>query len=424
LLPAAGFTDRPRDKEAMTTDSPIIAAPSVRATELRIIGGVSAAHFLSHFYFLVLPPVFLWVRADYGVSYTELGLAIAVYNGVSAVFQTPAGFFADRVGPYTVLVWGLTLEAVAFALVGLVPSYWFLVAMYAVAGLANTVFHPADYALLSHHVAKERVGSAFSFHTFSGILGGAVAPAIVLVLQSLVGWRGAFVVSGLLGLMSVAVLLILRGDFVNGPHMHKAAAPKKPGADWSLLFSGPILRSFVFFALLAAANVGVQNYSVVALHAAYNTPVELGNTALTANMMLSAFGVLIGGFFVNRLSNHSLFSALGLCVSCIAVLMIGIADLGTVMLLAMMSISGLASGVIMPSRDMLVREVTPSGLFGTVFGFVTTGFSAAGVVFPLVFGALMDHGSPRAVFIVSAACGVAGILTVLSVRRRRDDAPA
>src|SRR6478735_4692954 len=207
----------------MTTDSPIIAAPSERATELRIISGVSAAHFLSHFYFLVLPPVFLWVRADYGVSYTELGLAIAVFNGVSAVFQTPAGFLADRIGPYTVLIWGLLLEAIAFALVGLVPSYWFLVAMFAVAGLANTVYHPADYALLSHHVAKERVGSAFSFHTFSGILGGAVAPATVLMLQALVGWRGAFVVSGLLGLMAVVVLLIMRGDFANGPHLQKTA---------------------------------------------------------------------------------------------------------------------------------------------------------------------------------------------------------
>ncbi len=88
-----------------------------------------------------------------------------------------------------------------------------------------------------------------------------------------------------------------------------------------------------------------------------------------------------------------------------------------------MSIAGLANGVIMPSRDIIVREVTPPGLFGTVFGFVTTGFNVAGVVFPLAFGALMDHGSPRAVFFVSAACGLVGILTVISVRKRKDDEP-
>jgi MFS family permease len=405
----------------MTAESPIIVTPSERAAELRVIGGVSAAHFLSHFYFLVLPPLFLWVRADYNVSYTELGLALAVFNGVSAVFQTPAGFFADRVGPYTVLVWGLILEAVAFAFVGLVPSYWFMIAMYAVAGLANTVYHPADYALLSHHVAKERVGSAFSFHTFSGMLGGAVAPAVILMVHSLVGWRGAFIVSGILGLMAVVVLLLLRNDFANSPHLQKAANPTPPGADWSLLLSGPILRSFVFFALLAAANVGLQNYSVVALHAAFDTTVEIGNTALTANMLLSAGGVLVGGLLVNRLSNHSLFSALGLCVSCAAVLFVGLADFGTVTLMALMCLAGFANGIIMPSRDMIVREVTPPGLFGTVFGFVTTGFNIAGVAFPLLFGALMDHGSPRAVFFVSAACGLVGILTVMSVRKPKGD---
>ena len=198
--------------------------------------------------------------------------------------------------------------------------------------------------------------------------------------------------------MAVVVLLVLRGDFANGPHLTRLRLRASPAADWSLLLSGPILRSFVFFALLAAANVGLQNYTVVALHAAYNTTVEAGNTALTANMMLSAFGVLAGGLLVNRLSNHSLFSALGLCVSCVAVLLVGLADFGTVVLIALMSIAGFANGVIMPSRDMIVREVTPPGLFGTVFGFVTTGFNVAGVVFPLIFGAIMDHGSPRAVF--------------------------
>jgi len=409
----------------MTAEFPTVTTPSGRATELRVISGVSAAHFVSHIYFLVLPPLFLWVRADYDVNYTELGLAVAVFNAVSALFQTPAGFLADRVGPYTLLLGGLALEAAAFALVGVVPSYWFLIAMYAVAGLANTVYHPANYALLSHHVPGERVGPAYSFHTFSGMLGGAVAPALVLALQMVVGWRGAFIATGLLGFVVVAALLILRADFADGPHLRKPPAAEKPGANRSVLLSGPILRSFVFFALLAAANVGLQNYTVVALHAAYDTPVELGNTALTANMMLSALGVLLGGFLVNRLSNHSLFSAMGLCVSCLAVALVGlIGSFGAVALVALMGLAGLANGVIMPSRDMIVREVTPPGQIGTVFGFVTTGFNVAGVAFPLVFGALMDHGSPRAVFFVSAACGIVGIMTVISVRKRPDETPA
>lgn len=399
----------------MTTQAPIFVSPSVRATELRVIGGISAAHFLSHFYFLVLPPVFLWVRADYGVSYTEIGLALAVFNGVSAVFQTPAGILADRVGAYTVLVAGLLLEAIAFALVGLVHSYWFLVAMFAIAGLANTVFHPCDYALLSHHIAKERVGPAFSFHTFSGLLGSAVGPATVLLLQAFVGWRGAFVAAGIFGAAVVALLIFQREDFADSPHLKARAGGAKADAGWTVLMSGPIIRSLIFFAVLAAVNVGIQNYTIVALNAAYGTPPELANTALTANMLMGAIGVLAGGFLVNRMSNHNGFAAFGIAVSCLAILSVGLTDLSTVLLLAAMGIGGFFSGVIMPSRDMIVREVTPPGSFGTVFGFVTTGFNVAGVLFPLVFGAIMDHGSPRAVFYVSAACGILAIASVLTV---------
>src|SRR5262245_41977198 len=137
-----------------------------RGRDAKVIGLVGAAHFASHYYMLVLPPLIPFMRADYGLSYTEIGLAITVFNTVSASLQTPAGFLADRIGAHRVLVAGLTLSATAFALVGLVPSYWLIVALYALAGLGNTVYHPADYAILSQHVSPDRVSQAFSIHTF------------------------------------------------------------------------------------------------------------------------------------------------------------------------------------------------------------------------------------------------------------------
>jgi FSR family fosmidomycin resistance protein-like MFS transporter len=407
----------------MTTEIPTLVLPSVRATEARILIGVSAAHFLSHFYFLLLPPVFAQVRGDYGVSYTELGIALAAFNVISAIFQTPAGILADRIGPYAVLVAGLALEAVAFGLVGFVDSYWFLVAMFGVAGLANTVFHPADYALLSHHIDKSRVGRAFSIHTFAGMLGSAAAPAtIAWFLFPLVGWRGVFIASAIAGLAVTALLVLGRDDYAHGPHLARRADANAPsGTDWAILKSGPILRSFGFFTALAAVSVGIQNYSVVALGAAFDTPIDIANGALTTSLAFTAVGVLVGGMIVGRLGNHGGFAAVGIAVTGVMILLVGLVDLGALALLLVMSISGFASGIIMPSRDMIVRQVTPPGSFGTVFGFVTSGFNVAGVAFPLVFGALMDHGSPRAVFYLSAACCILSIATVITIRRRPRD---
>ena len=163
-----------------------------RTDDFRLIGSVSAAHFISHFYLLVLPPLFVFVRADYAVSYTELGLALTALNGVSAVLQTPAGFLIDRINARLVLVAGVALGALALAVAAVVDSFWALIAMFAVLGVANTVYHPADYALLSRHVAPERISQAYSVHSFAGMLGSAATPGSVLLLQGVFGWRGAF----------------------------------------------------------------------------------------------------------------------------------------------------------------------------------------------------------------------------------------
>src|ERR1039457_2915387 len=85
-----------------------------RAPHARIVGAVSAAHFVSHYYILLLAPLLPFVRADYGVSYTEIGFAFAAFNGVSAALQTPAGFLVDWLGARILLICGLAIGAAAF----------------------------------------------------------------------------------------------------------------------------------------------------------------------------------------------------------------------------------------------------------------------------------------------------------------------
>jgi FSR family fosmidomycin resistance protein-like MFS transporter len=394
---------------------------AIRSDDARIIGLVSAAHFVSHYYILLLPPLFAFIRADYGVSYTELGLAIAAFNVVSAAFQTPTGFLIDWIGARLILIAGLALGAAAVLTMGLMPSFGVLVAMMAVNGLANTVYHPADYAILSHVISSRRIGHAFSVHTFAGMLGTAVAPASLLLLQSALGWRGALVVAAALG-FAVAALLALRGDRLMdraqpSNEARAAYARETREVGWRLLFSTPILQNLLFFVLLAITSGGVSNYSVVALGALYATPVSVANAALSAFLLLSALGVLAGGWFAVRTSHHAFVASLGLLATAAAVLLVGTVDLGTVLLIVTMAAGGLANGIIMPSRDMIVRAVTPRGSYGKVFGFVTTGFNIGGILAPPIYGALMDHGHARAVFLVVGLASIAGIVTVITRAR-------
>ena len=146
--------------------------------------------------------------------------------------------------------------------------------------------------------------------------------------------------------------------------------------------------------------------------ALYATPPAVANAALTGMLGMSAMGVLVGGMLTGFTSRHSLIAGGGLSVTAIACTLVGLIDFNAILLVMLMSAAGFFSGITMPSRDMIVRAVTPPGAFGRVFGFVSTGFNIAGIVSPLIFGQLLDHGYVRTMFFFMACCALLSIATV------------
>jgi MFS transporter, FSR family, fosmidomycin resistance protein len=403
-----------------------ISAPVRRFGELRLVVPICAAHFVSHYYMIILAPLFAFIQADYRLTYTELALALTAFNVVSAALQTPAGFLVDRIGARVVLIAGLALGTAAFAVAGLVDSYAVFVAMFAVAGLGNTAYHPADYSLLSQHTPPNRIGQVFSFHTFAGILGSAVAPATLLAMQSQFGWRGAFIGAAILGAAVLALLIVqwpAEPERIAEKHPPRATA--KETADqqtsWSLLLSPPILLNLGFFILISIMG-GINTILVVALAALYGTSGTVANVALTGLLSMNAVGVLFGGLLASRTTRHVTVAALSLALAGAATFLMGIVGHSTVALIAMSSLAGLFTGIVSPSRDMLVRSVTPPGAFGRVFGFVSSGFNIGSMFAPMIYAMMMDRGEPRAVFMISAACSLLCIGTVvfgISGRKQR-----
>ncbi len=399
-----------------------VSIPARRFGDWRLVGPVCAAHFLSHYYMIMLAPLFAFVRADYGVSYTDLGLALTGFNVASAVFQTPAGFLVDRIGARSVLIAGVATGAAAFAVAGVVDSFAVFIAMYAVAGIGNAAYHPADYSLLSDYSAPARLGQVFSYHTFAGILGSAVGPATLLAMQSHYGWRGAHIGAAILGVAVVALLLAQRPTPEDRSAERRRAATQTESSrqdyGWRFLLSPPIMLNLCFFILLSLAG-GLQTFLVVALAALYGTSNALANVALTALLTASALGVLAGGVLAARARNHVAVAGLGLALAGATTALVGIIDFPSFALVLMMSLSGFFGGLVAPSRDLLVRAATPEGAFGRVFGFVSTGFNIGSMIAPMIYGAFMDRGEPRALFLLSAASSILCIGTVFLGSQRR-----
>jgi MFS family permease len=387
---------------------------TISSAESRLITGVCAAHMMSHYYMLVLAPLLAFVRADFNVSYTQLALALTVFNVVSGVLQTPVGFLVDRVGARAVLIAGLALSSAAFAIAGLFDSYWVFIAMYGVAGLGNTAYHPADYSLLSHHSPPERLSQVFSFHTFAGMLGSAIAPVTLLTMQNYFGWRGAYLGAALLGFVVLAALIAQPEPVaaLRPASRSSKGASHAPGTGWRLLLAPPILLNLAFFTLTAIMGNGLNTYLVVALGALHATPPAIANIALTSLLTMNAIGVLAGGVLASRMRQHVLIAASGLTIGGCMTALIGLVALPSAVLIVLTGVSGFAVGTTYPSRDMLVRAVTPPGAYGRVFGFVSTGFNIGASIAPIVYGMLMDHGQPRGIFLLSAAVSLICVSTV------------
>jgi MFS transporter, FSR family, fosmidomycin resistance protein len=391
-----------------------VSVRTIRPAESRLIAAVCGAHMMSHYYMLLLAPLFAFVRADFKVSYTELALALTVFNVVSGLLQTPIGFLVDRIGARIVLIVGLAVSSIAYAIAGIVDSYWVFIAMYGLGGLGNTVFHPSDYSLLSHHAPKERLGQVFAFHTFAGMVGSGIAPATLLFMQSYFGWRGAYMGAGILGLIVLLALISQPEPKSEIQHGSKtSAAPRaKAGSSWRVLMTPPILLNLGYFILTSIMGGGLNTYLVVALGALHSTPVDIANVALTSLLAMNAVGVLAGGVLAGRTAHHALVAASGLAVGGVVTALVGLFDFHSVGLILLMGLSGFCVGATYPSRDMLVRAVTPPDAYGLVFGFVSVGLNIGASIAPIVYGALMDNHLPREVFLLSAAVSILCISTV------------
>jgi MFS family permease len=409
--------------------------------DARTIGVVGVAHATSHFFHLLLPPLFPAFIQAFGLSYSQLGLLMSVFFVVSGLGQALAGFLVDRVGARPVLHAALACFVAAALVVATAQGYASLVVAAVLLGLGNAPFHPADFTILNKRVSPARLGHAFSAHGISGNLGWAAAPVFLIGLSSLSGsWRVAYVGAALLA-AAVWMLVLLQSDALEdrapaallpaapagevagpapegqgAPNLQASAGPQVHPLDFLKL---PVLwMCFAFFFVVTAALAAIQTFSGPALQALYGLPLTVSATVVTGFTLLGALGMVLGGFLSAKVARLELTIGVAMTMSALLMMVVASGAVSGSVAVALCILAGLGSGLAGPSRDMLIRRATPPGATGRVYGTVYSGLDAGFAVAAPLFGWLLDRGQPAGVFLGAAVAWLLGVAAAALVSRR------
>ncbi|CAB3885610.1 MFS transporter [Achromobacter piechaudii] len=413
----------------------------IRRRDWKTILLIGVAHAASHFFQLVLPLLNVSLATAFGLDFARVGALVATFYVVSGIGQASSGFVVDRIGARPVLWFGLACFVLSGVLIGSANGYPMLMAAAIVGGIGNSVFHPADYSIINHRITASRLGHAFSAHGLTGNLGWALTPVFMTTITLLADWRvAAYSAAGLVAV--VLLLTILGGKLLGGPLPEDAAAHEgvqaaatpaaKPAAKppegvlttLATLLSKPALwGAFLFFACTSIALSSVQNYTIPLLDQLYGLSEVVASSALSGYMVASAVGMAAGGFLVsaNPRTERTVMVALLLAGLTLVVLALGLVP--AALAAPVVGLAGFCSGVAAPSRDMLIRRVTPKGSTGSVYGLVYSGMDVGSALGPLAFGLLLDAGFRQGPWVGAGVAFTAAALLAqwIAVQARRTD---
>jgi len=367
--------------------------------DVEIISLIGLAHSISHFFHLIIAPLFPWIKVEFGLTYAELGLLMTTFYVVSSVVQSTSGLLVDRYGARPMLFIGIFFLMISAFILGFAQTYTMLVIGVSIAGLGNGVFHPVDYTMINHLVKEKNLAHAYSVHGVTGYLGWAAAPLFLLSLTALFdSWRvaefGAGVLAGI-----VLLILLYRRKQLEDHEVDKHYEEKEAPIATLTIFKLPSMwMSWLFFYLTSFGFAGIQSFSSSALVDIYQIPISLTASSYTLFMICSALGLIAGGFVATKISDPDRVITTAFLISGVMAIVTGLGIFPGWTVPVLFALMGFGGGMAGPARDLMVRAGTPKGASGRVFGLVYSGIDFGAASGPVLFGLFMDWKSPEIIF--------------------------
>src|SRR2546421_4831010 len=271
---------------------------------LAVMVGINFLNYLDRY---ILPAVASKIQGEFHLTDDQVGLLQSAFLLVYAVGTIPSGIWADRGVRKTVVGIGVTIWSLATLFTGLARSYAQLFLARAVLGIGEASYYPAGTALLGDYFKKEGRGRAMSIWAAGTAVGIAVGFAGGGIVASILGWRAAFYMTAIPGLVFAALAFGLREPLRGAAEARGPQRQKAPAITWrtfSRLLQIPTLRATIaaetaLFFVLGGAAFWLPTYLSRRFGLGTGTAGTLAGGVLVLGLLA---GSLLGGTIADRLT--------------------------------------------------------------------------------------------------------------------------
>lgn len=410
--------------------------PSVHRWE--IVGLLWFAYFLNQADRQIFGVTLPLIRADFGLSDTQMGLVATTFTVVFGLMVPLAGLLGDMFRRDWIVILSLFVFSAGTLLTGLASGFVLLLLFRGLAtGVGEALYAPAANALVAEHHGRTR-GRALAIHQTANYTGVVLGSLFAGWVADEHGWRAAFLLFGAAGLFWALIILWRSRRFAQRRAPASAGGAAARPASRALI--GEALRTVVTTPALLAQLIGFSG--LVFMLTGYLTWMptilaerfglslaEAGFQSVVWHHLLGYAGLLLAGATGDRLilrfRRARLFIMAGSMLACAPFILLSATADNEIAVYLALAAFGFFRGTYDANLFAAIYDAVEDRLRSTVTGVIVAAAYLVGALSPLIMGMLKDaHGLEAALKLIAAAPLVAGLLflAIISLGTRREPA--
>ena len=377
---------------------------------------IGAGHALTHTYTAALALLLPFIANDLRLTYSQIGLLIAVRQFMSAVVNLPAGMLVDTIGRrHLFMTIALLGMAVLYFLLSTTSTFWIMVVCVALGGFGSFLWHPSAITSISDMYPTRR-GYGLAMHELGANVGDTLMPVLTGALLGLLTWRQVITLNVAIGvLFGILVLRVIAHARLRAPQ----AATRTLSPSGYLSGLRALTRNTNLMILAVVSGIrsftqqGLQSFLPLYLVNELKHPAVVVGAYLSVVQLSGMVATPIAGSLSDRIGPKRV-AAVGMLTTSLALAGFAAIDLGSAFVGAL-ALVGFFTYSMRPALFRWAIGVAPRQYEGTTVGALFTTQAMFSTMMPLVGGAIADRVGLIAVFYLIAVALVIGNLVVLMV---------